>query len=291
MITKKYYKLVRVSHADSDYFRVTNVDTTAGTLTIGAGGNLGKNLEYSTDGVNWTTADPNAPFSLTVPAGANVYMRGTNSIFQKTINMDANHTVGGNVLSLIDKSNYSTMTTPPPPYSNLFSRLFNGNTHLVSAADMNFGNLVQTSGGFAADMFNGCTALTAAPELPMTTLGNSCYSSMFKNCTSLTAAPELPATTVGGESYSYMFQGCTSLTKAPELPATTLAINCYNSMFQNCTSLNTVKCLAENISAYACTNNWMNGVSATGTFIKSANMSSWTTGTSGIPSGWTVVDA
>ena len=88
-----------------------------------------------------------------------------------------------------------------------------------------------------------------------------------------------------------MFSGCTSLTTAPELPATTLAIGCYLGMFNNCSSLNTVKCLATDISANNCTNTWTYGVSATGTFIKSANMSSWTTGTSGIPSGWTVVDA
>lgn len=103
MITKKYYKLVKVSYADSDYFRITNVDTTAGTLTIGAGGNLDKNLEYSTDGVNWTTAASNAPFSLAVPAGSNVYMRGSNNTWTtgtssssggKTILMDVNHTVG-----------------------------------------------------------------------------------------------------------------------------------------------------------------------------------------------------
>lgn len=86
-------------------------------------------------------------------------------------------------------------------------------------------------------MFNGCKSLTAAPELPATTLGNHCYYGMFQNCTSLTASPELPATTLAGYCYTYMFYDCTSLTTAPALPATTLAGYCYSYMFENCTSL------------------------------------------------------
>ena len=34
-------------------------------------------------------------------------------------------------------------------------------------------------------MFNGCTSLTTAPELPATTLANGCYSNMFRNCSNL----------------------------------------------------------------------------------------------------------
>jgi hypothetical protein len=34
-------------------------------------------------------------------------------------------------------------------------------------------------------MFYGCTSLTTAPELPATTLANSCYRFMFYGCTSL----------------------------------------------------------------------------------------------------------
>ena len=72
-------------------------------------------------------------------------------------------------------------------------------------------------------MFSGCTGLTAAPELPATSLAAYCYSGMFNGCTGLTAAPELPATSLAADCYSYMFYGCTGLTAAPELPATSLA--------------------------------------------------------------------
>jgi len=88
-----------------------------------------------------------------------------------------------------------------------------------------------------------------------------------------------------------MFENCTSLISAPELPATTLESGCYNQMFRSCTNLNYIKCLATNISARNCTEYWVLKVAATGTFVKDASMSSWTTGISGIPSGWTVEDA
>ena len=142
-------------------------------------------------------------------------------------------------------------------------------------------------------MFYGCTSLVNAPELPATTLsGYYCYGGMFQECTSLTSAPELPATTLDQYCYEYMFQGCTSLTSAPELLADTLQTGCYQYMFSNCPSLNYIKCLATRKTAGAtdCTSNWTNGVSQTGTFIKSSN-AAWTTGVNGIPSGWTVQNA
>lgn len=137
-------------------------------------------------------------------------------------------------------------------------------------------------------MFQNCTSLETAPTLSATTLASNCYNNMFANCTSLETAPKLPATTLTNYCYAYMFQGCTKLTSAPELPATTLASNCYRYIFNSCSSLNYIKCLATNISATNCTSNWVSEVSPRGTFVKAASMTSWTTGTSGIPIGWTV---
>ena len=138
-------------------------------------------------------------------------------------------------------------------------------------------------------MFHGCTSLTTAPVLPATTLVENCYGEMFVDCTSLTTAPTLPATTLASGCYYNMFNGCTSLTTAPELLATTLDEHCYQNMFYNCTSLNYIKCLATDISADYATNDWVNGVAATGTFVKYPSMNDWSLNdSSGIPSGWTV---
>ena len=153
------------------------------------------------------------------------------------------------------------------------------------------------------NMFWGCTSLTKAPELPATQLAKNCYYGMFGYCTSLTQAPELPATKLYNEisnqswtsCYAFMFNGCTSLTRAPELPAYFLVEDCYRGMFKGCTNLNYIKCLAgETVIGLrvTCTGGWVNGVAASGTFIKYKNASmTWGTGADGIPSGWTVEDA
>jgi len=159
-------------------------------------------------------------------------------------------------------------------------RLFSGCTALIEAPAV----IHATS---CSNMFYGCTSLTTAPELPATTLTANCYYSMFQGCTSLTQAPELPATALANNCYRSMFFGCTSLTKAPELPATTLANGCYNYMFYGCTGLNYIKCLATDLSASNSTYDWVLSVPSTGTFVKAAGVE-WSTGTSGIPRGWTV---
>ena len=179
-------------------------------------------------------------------------------------------------------------------YGNIFSLMYGddfiGKTSFVNTA-ITF-----------TQMFAGLTGLTSAENLilPATTLNEGqykysmyygSYKEMFNGCTSLTIAPKLPATTLSSWCYANMFQGCTSLTTVPELPATTLANYCYQQMFNGCSSLNNIKCLATDISATSCTYNWVDWVASAGTFVKDANMSSWTTGSNGIPSGWTVEDA
>ena len=103
---------------------------------------------------------------------------------------------------------------------------------------------VDTSNARFFGLFDNCTVLTSAPDLPATTLADNCYSNMFWGCSSLTTAPELPATTLADYCYSGMFQECTGLESAPELPAITLAPNCYSYMFNGCTSLSSVTMLA-----------------------------------------------
>ena len=203
----------------------------------------------------------------------------------------------------------SLTTAPSLPATTLasgcYAGMFNNCTSLTKAPELPATTLANQC--YAAfdpylyyGMFAGCTSLTTAPSLPATTLASGCYAGMFRDCTSLTTAPSLPATTLEMNCYTGMFAGCTSLTMAPELPATTLASGCYGydysvgtggGIFSGCTSLNYIKCLATDISARQCTNSWVDGVAASGTFVKSPNMTGWTTGNNGIPTGWTVVDA
>ena len=155
-----------------------------------------------------------------------------------------------------------------------------GNNILSNKQIKVYGNVMSLIYG---DNFVGQTALTA----------DYAFTSLFWKSTGLTDASNLilPSTTLRNGCYSMMFRECNSLTTAPVLPATTLANNCYNNLFFGCSNLNSITCLATNISATQCTNDWVYGVGSTGTFVKNAAMTRWTTGTSGIPSGWTVQNA
>ena len=285
-----------------------------------------KTIEYRKNGGEWTsitsyggTPSPN----ISVNAGDVVEFRGDNPTYCPANGFSYRSTfdsstavfeVDGNIMSLIDSTNFATATTLVSSYT--FYYLFYNCTGLTSAENLVLPATTLASSCYQAmflgcasltmapelpattladscyvGMFEGCTNLTTAPELPATTLAERCYQTMFVVCTSLTTAPELPAATLANYCYQSMFRGCTSLTTAPELPATTLTNNCYNYMFYGCTNLNYIKCLATNTSVSNHTNNWVNGVSSTGTFVKHPNMSSWPRGNNGIPTNWTIQNA
>ena len=270
-------------------------------------------ISYSIDnGDSWTEGN-----SVELTKGNKVLWRGkmtpTSSDGVGTFSSTGRFEAQGNIMSLLFGADFKGQTDLTGK-SYAFYNLFNSNSNLVNAQNLSLSattlaeqcyqsmfdgctNLVNAPSVLPAttlanycyyNMFNGCTGLTTAPELPATKLAGWCYQSMFSGCTSLVNAPTLPATTLAYSCYESMFSGCTSLVNAPTLPATTLADWCYGDMFSGCSSLNYIKCLATDISATGCTSNWVTNVASTGTFVKAASMTSWTTGTSGIPTGWTV---
>lgn len=198
--------------------------------------------------------------------------------------------VYGNIMSLVDEQDFATNTTLTA--ENAFRYFFSNNDKLTDASGLLLPATTLTNYCYGY-MFSGCTALTAAPELPALTLADRCYSYMFQDCTALTTVPaELPATTLSIYCYYCMFKNCTALESAPVLPATKLPTACYRQMFSGCSMLSAVTCLATNIRAINCTYEWLDGVASQGTFTKAA-AADWSvkTGTSGIPSGWTVQNA
>ena len=202
-------------------------------------------LEYSTDETTWSTWDGTTTLSSATSRSDNVlYLRGTGNTKIGYRNVAANTYVpwvisgtdvrcNGNIETLLD---YATVEAGEHPamVAECFIALFMGCTALTVAPALPVTTLVE---GCYYRMFYGCTSLAQAPTLPATTLADSCYYRMFSGCTSLTQAPALPATTLADSCYYHMFDGCTSLTQAPSLPATTLADSCYYRMFSGCTSL------------------------------------------------------
>ena len=302
-----------IIHHDYSQDYLTFVALESGTFSCSI------NVNYSLDnGATWTTltAETNTP---TVTAGSKIMWKGDNSWSEGTFSSTGNFNVEGNVMSLRFGDNFSGQTDIYG-MEYVFAELFNFNENLISVQNMVLPATILAYRCYWR-MFMSCTNLTTFPGLspatelaedcyrqmfantnittipsnylPATTLADNCYIGMFASCRSLTDVSNLilPATTLAKSCYMGMFNGCTGLTTAPELPATTLADYCYENMFEGCTNLNYIKCLATDISANYCTDNWVNGVASTGTFVKNASMSSWTTGVSGIPTNWTVEDA
>ena len=238
--------------------------TTSGTFTIG--GHAGY-VQYRKNGGSWETIPENEYTEIPMVKNDKLEFKGDNTScasFFVYRGRTGNYKVYGNIMSLLDSTNFSTLTTLESALT--FNYLFYECTGLTDASNLILPATALTDNCYHS-MFRGCTSLTTAPSvLPATTLTTSCYYSMFRGCTSLTQAPELPATTLAYGCYSNMFQGCTSLTTAPsilparvltelcydnmfrgctsltqtpQLPATTLADSCYNYMFSNCTSLTT----------------------------------------------------
>lgn len=142
-------------------------------------------------------------------------------------------------------------------------------------------------------LFLNCTSLTAAPDLPSTTLVNNCYQAMFNGCSALRTAQKcLPAVNGMTNCYSNMFNGCRSLVVAPEISITIPATagGEFINMFRDCSSLNYIKISCTSWKSLSFSN-WVYGVSSSGTFICPDTFphSSSDFGTSKIPNGWTVI--
>ena len=151
----------------------------------------------------------------------------------------------GDIRTLVDYENYLTADTDEAR----FCYLFDGCSSLTSAPELPATTLADKS---YFGMFRKCSGLATAPVLPATTLTTSCYYNMFYGCTDLTSAPELSATTLADMCYYNMFYGCTGLANAPELPATALAEKCYSYMFYGCTGLTNAPSLPATTLATSC---------------------------------------
>ena len=293
----------------------SNTGSSAPSITVNSGDKLqfrGNNTQYATDNSRYNSFSGSALFEVEGNIMSLIYgddfknnstisstytflglFRGCNNLVSAENIILPATTLTSNCYQYMFQGSTSLITAPALPATTLAPNCYGG--IFFNCASLTTAPSVLPATTLPQDcyssMFRNCSSLTTAPVLPATTLANYCYSNMFQGCKSLTTAPELPSTTLAKSCYSHMFDGCSSLTSAPVLPATTLASSCYQYMFQGCTNLNYIKCLATDISATNCTNTWVNGVASTGKFVKASSMTSWTTGKSGIPTGWTVQDA
>ncbi|MCQ2143233.1 MAG: fibronectin type III domain-containing protein [Bacteroidales bacterium] len=165
---------------------------------------------------------------------------------------DGRLSVSGDLTSLVSRENYYSADFKIPDHT--FYALFRGCTALVDAGELIFPEVAEVGRECYYDMFNGCTNLVRAPgRIPGKTVGvDGCYR-MFYDCTSLVSAPELPATTLAESCYNEMFYNCESLKTAPDLPATTVPEHGYKEMFYKCKSLEKApKIAGTSFGEYSC---------------------------------------
>ena len=213
-------------------------------------------LEYSVNNGTWKKVVTGEAVTFGGNNNGTLRLRGKNNLegtskqnsgysqisFGKT---DVNVACKGDIRTLLDYTNYKDVATE----SARFRHLFEDCTQLTSAPDLPAETLAEACYSF---MFEGCTSLKTAPKLSATTLAGDCYFRMFLGCTSLETAPTLSAKTLKTYCYSYMFAGCTSLKTAPELRATQLFSGCYQGMFQGCKSLESAPELPATTLAIQC---------------------------------------
>ena len=226
------------------------------------GGYQISNFEYSVDFGDWKEVKANEGVIFGGKNGG-LRLRGNNvngtassTYYFSTITFtDANVKVActGDIRTLLAWDKYRTVDTKDAKFCNLFENC----TALTSAPELPAETLKSYCYYY---MFYGCSSLEVAPELPAEILTYACYNGMFANCSSLQTAPKLPAETLAGSCYEGMFTNCSSLKVAPkQLPATELADCCYSSMFAGCEDLTIAPELPATTLVYNCYDQMFNG--------------------------------
>lgn len=250
--------------AAPDYLVFANPDWTNDiTLTlVKTGSPTGIKLETSLDdGSNWTNVDMSGVTSQSflISAGKKLIFRGDNDTFSIGANnyyqfqCQSDILVGGNIMTLIDKTGQSLVI----PNTYCFYNLFKGMSALENSG----------------------------LSLPATTLKDYCYAHIFDGCSLMTTPPELPAVELTVGCYQYAFNACSLLEYSPELPAKDIANYAYLNMFNGARALKmiTVHATSWNTSNAA---GWVqNAGDGVGDFY---NLGGATipVGNNGIPTGW-----
>ena len=206
-------------------------------FTLSVTKNWNGTLEYFASDETWTTWSGNMLLAAANGGGEYViYLRGIgNSIITGPFNnwrlVGTDIKCIGNIENLLD---YATVESRKHPImsDHCYQYMFYGCSGLIQAPELPATTLANSC---YQEMFSN-SGLIQAPKLPATRLADSCYQEMFSN-SGLIQAPELPATTLANSCYQEMFSNCVYLTQAPKLPATTLANSCYQKMFWGCDHL------------------------------------------------------
>ena len=164
-----------------DYGYLTFTAEESTTLTLKQNGSIAPHkLLKSTDGVNWVKWENPATNGISLNSSESVYLKADEDALWRTGTGDNPYNNFSSTGKIKCEGDIRSLVKP------------------IALEDYSY---------FSYNLFNGC-AITTAPELPVTTLANYCYSNMFKGCTSLT---RIKMNASSGNWGTNMFNGCTSL--------------------------------------------------------------------------------
>lgn len=202
-----------------------------------------------------------SPLTFTAHSETNILIRKVKSPNTVSLQYNKNNTGWidysiGNVIDLADGDTIAfsgTTETFSKDTANYYKFVLSGENVQVSGNIQSLVNYKQNVNEYQYyKLFNGCSSIVTAPELPVTTLANNCYQEMFADCENLSTAPILPANIIAPSCYKSMFSGCATLTEAPCLPSINLEESCYESMFNGCIALTSAPSLQATELANAC---------------------------------------
>ena len=183
-IAKVDFSLYDVVNYKDEYITLSALEDGTITITIPSDVNAtyATYLSYSKDKSNWTptTIDSTKQtISIPVSSGEDVYLKGEAKqwctiYYNLQINSNCDIIASGNTMSLLYGDDFKGKTVFPVGSEYTFMRLFMDNSHLINAENLVLPTTILTPYCYQ-HMFQGCTSLTTAPELPATTLADSCY--------------------------------------------------------------------------------------------------------------------
>lgn len=179
---------------------------------------------------------------------------------------------------------------------NSLSNMFTSCVNLVnttSLAGITYMNPSAYGGSFSG-MFERCSKLVTAPDLPTCKCCGFAFAYMFLYCSSLINVPETLPNELDYECYHEMFAQCESLEIPPKLLQKNLYWKCYEQIFKGCHNLKYVyvdfESWDDGQEQQEWTREWLIDTNSTGYLICSDNLlEPEKRGSSTIPEGWIMI--
>ena len=196
MITRNYFKIVRVFPDPSDYFYIKNEGYESGNLYVDCPDER-TDIEFKIDNGSWTNLHQTygAGAYIELQPNSKVYFRGTagyvkdvegNGLwFDSGINTNITISMGGDLRTLLNYTDVDSITTIP---EKCFQNAFDG-TNLISIDNLTLGSSVTTIGNNAfAMMFQGSQIQNGLDLSNVTSVGYYGLGQLYYNCNNLTSA-------------------------------------------------------------------------------------------------------